>query len=162
MLPRENAHDPDAVQPGAGSAPVTVASAPDNALANVPAGPVTPPSFDTGAAEEEIGRLVLRVRDVTNSMLNDARRQAEDLLSQARADSARLVEAAQRQAARLQSDNVIPEAVEKLQAALVALGEVNAALVRHLSNAAAAQGQPGAPTAQAAAGPTQLHRVGQQ
>ncbi|HMK63696.1 MAG TPA: hypothetical protein VK386_08760 [Acidimicrobiales bacterium] len=153
MLRREKSDsggDPNAVQPAPGPPPVTAPGAP----ATTPVRPVAPALFDTRAAEEEIGRLVLRVRDITNSMLDEARRQAEGWLAQARAESARVLEAAQRQAGQLQSDNVLPQAVQKLQAALVALGEVNAALVRQLSAATApTQGQPSVPTAQAVAQP---------
>ena len=99
------------------------------------------------AAEDEIGQLVERVRQIGSTMLDDARHRADELTSRSQSEATRILDEARRDALELR-ERAIPVAVlRQLQAAIEGLAVVHAELARQLNSFPAGdQGAAAAPT----------------
>src|ERR1700722_6601915 len=83
-------------------------------------------------SEEEIGRLILRVREVTDTAVKDANDEAKRIVDQAKAEAARIISAAELEG-RERRDAALPVAViHQMQATLEIYDRVNSELGHEL------------------------------
>ena len=120
---------PGSWQPATGDQP-TVAEAPGDSSA--PAEDLSRRAMRLRDSEEEIGRLILRVREVTDVAVKDANDEARRIVDQAKAEAARIIGAAEIEG-RERRDAALPVAViHQMQATLEIYDRVNSELGHEL------------------------------
>ncbi|HLX87004.1 MAG TPA: hypothetical protein VKR22_00880 [Acidimicrobiales bacterium] len=111
---------------------------PGRPVAELPSEPAPVPARDTTAAsvESEVGGLVVRVAQLTQELLEEARHQAEKIVADARAEAALIVTEAHRRADGVRADaRERDPAVRQIQSAIETLERVRYELSRGGSGA---------------------------
>jgi cell division septum initiation protein DivIVA len=122
------AQQPGSWQPTTGDHTVAEASGDQSA----PAEDLSRRAMRLRDSEEEIGRLILRVREVTDVAVKDANDEARRIVDQAKAEAARIINAAEIEG-RERRDAALPVAViHQMQATLEIYDRVNSELGHEL------------------------------